>query len=38
MTKEEIPKPVLIEDLGKMFPTKDSKKRKRFGLAGEKLD
>ena len=32
MTKEEIPKPILLEDLGKMFATENSKGRKRFGL------
>ena len=29
---EALPKPVLIEDLGKMFPTKDSKQKTRFGV------
>ena len=28
----EIPKPILIEDLGMMFHTKDSKRKYRFGL------
>ena len=32
MTEEDLPKPILIEDLGLMFPTKDSKCRYRFGL------
>ncbi len=32
MDKEEMPKPILLEDLGTMFPTKDSKERKRFGM------
>ena len=32
MTKEEIPKPILIEDLGMMFATEDSKHKRRFGL------
>ena len=32
MTKEEIPKPVLIEDLGMMFTTEISKHKRRFGL------
>ena len=32
MTKEDLPKPILIEDLGMMFSTKDSKERKRFGM------
>ena len=27
----ELPKPTLIEDLGMMFPTKNSKQKKRFG-------
>ena len=31
MTKEQLPKPILIEDLGMRFPTKNSKERKRFG-------
>ena len=29
---EEIPKPILIEDLGMMFATEKSKKKVRFGL------
>lgn len=32
MDKEEIPKPVLIEDLGTMFPTEKSKYKFRYGL------
>ena len=32
MTKEEIPKPILIEDLGLMFATKVSKRKYRFGI------
>ena len=28
---EELPKPILIEDLGMKFPTENSKERKRFG-------
>ena len=32
MDKEEIPKPILLEDLGMIFATKDSKERKRFGM------
>jgi hypothetical protein len=32
MDKEEIPKPVLIKNLGMMFSTESSKERKRFGL------
>ena len=30
--KEFLPKPILIEDLGMMFPTKNSKRKVRFGL------
>ena len=30
--KEELPKPILIEDLGTMFATESSKKKKRFGI------
>ena len=30
--KEQLPKPILIEDLGMMFPTKNSKQKTRFGL------
>ena len=30
--KEAPPKPVLIEDLGMMFPTKDSNYTARFGI------
>jgi hypothetical protein len=29
---EEIPKPVLIKDLGTMYPTESSKERRRYGL------
>ena len=32
MTNEDLPKPVLIEDLGLMFATKDSKRKYRFGI------
>ncbi len=32
MTKEQLPKPILIEDLGMMFATEKSKERRRFGL------
>ena len=32
MTKEEIPKPILIEDLGMMFATESSKQKKRYGI------
>ena len=32
MTKEEIPKPILIEDLGMIFTTENSKYKTRFGL------
>ena len=32
MTKEEIPKPILLEDLGMMYPTENSKKKARYGL------
>ena len=32
MTKEDLPKPILIEDLGMMFSTKDSKYKHRYGL------
>ena len=32
MVKEALPKPILIEDLGMMFATKNSKERKRFGM------
>ena len=32
MNKEEIPVPILLEDLGMMFATKDSKRKYRFGL------
>ena len=30
--KEEIPKPILIEDLGMMFATEESKRKRRFGI------
>ena len=30
--KEDLPKPVLIEDLGLMFPTEKSKEKRRFGI------
>ena len=30
--KEEIPKPILLEDLGRMYPTENSKQKMRFGL------
>ncbi len=32
MTKEEMPKPILIEDLGMMFATESSKQKKRYGI------
>ena len=32
MVKEFLPKPILIEDLGMRFPTKNSKERKWFGI------
>ena len=32
MTDENLPKSLLVEDLGTMFPTEKSKKRFRFGL------
>ena len=32
MNIEDLPKPILIEDLGMVFATKDSKERKRFGM------
>ena len=32
MDKEEIPKPILLEDLGMMLPKENSKERKRFGI------
>ena len=32
MTKEEIPKPILLEDLGMMYPTESSKRKRRFGI------
>ena len=30
--KEELPEPILLEDLGTMFATENSKKKKRFGI------
>ncbi len=30
--KEELPKPILLEDLGMMYPTESSKRKYRFGL------
>ena len=30
--KEDLFKPILLEDLGMMFPTENSKKKARFGL------
>ena len=30
--KEELPKPILIEDLGMMFPTENSNRKYRFGI------
>ena len=32
VVKEFLPKPILIEDLGMMYPTENSKRRRRFGL------
>ena len=32
LSKEDLPKPILIEDLGMMFPTKNSKRKFRYGL------
>ena len=32
MTKEDLPKPILIEDLGMLYPTENSKKKARYGL------
>ena len=32
MSKEEIPKPILLEDLGLMYPTEKSKIKVRYGL------
>lgn len=29
---EDYPKPVLVEDLGMMYPTEDSKQKRRFGI------
>jgi hypothetical protein len=31
-SKEALPKPILLENLGMLFATEDSKERKRFGL------
>jgi hypothetical protein len=30
--KEELPEPILVEDLGTMFATENSKKKRRFGI------
>ena len=30
--KEELPEPILLEDLGFLFPTENSKKKRRFGI------
>ena len=32
LTEEDLPKPILIEDLGMMFPNENSKSRARFGI------
>ena len=32
LTEEDLPKPILLEDLGMMYPTENSKERKRFGI------
>ena len=32
MDKEEMPKPILLEDLGMLYPTENSKKKARYGL------
>ena len=32
MNKEDLPKPILIEDLGMMYATENSKRKFRFGL------
>ena len=32
MRNEDLPKPLLIEDLGRIFPTKNSKQKTRFGI------
>ena len=32
MTKEDLPKPILLEDLGMLYPTENSKKKARFGI------
>ena len=32
MTDEDLPKPLLIEDLGMMFHMESSKRKTRFGL------
>ena len=30
--KEDLPKPILIEDLGMMYPTESSKRKRRYGI------
>ena len=30
--KEELPEPILLEDLGALYPTENSKKKRRFGI------
>ena len=30
--KEELPEPILLEDLGTLYPTENSKKKRRFGI------
>ena len=32
MTKEELPKPILLEDLGIIFATENSKWKRRYGI------
>ena len=32
LTEEDLPKPILIEDLGMMFPNENSKRKYRFGI------
>ena len=32
MDKEEIPKPILLEDLGYLYPNENSKQKRRFGI------
>ena len=32
MVKEQLPKPILIEDLGMMYPTENSKRKRGFGI------